>query len=168
MTPTQIFSTIPPELSLEIISAADQFDKELYKRMLSELAKVRKTRLVAIQRMPRTERHPYLIAMLCQPPAATLALQAIANWLLETQQAMLVMFLDDLGIKHDGKGSVDEIPPEPDDKQRIELAVARLLRFHPRLNVIIYLHAFCATVAENWPTLKKLLEHKPELQLSES
>jgi len=167
MKQTEIFSAIPPELSLEIISAADQYDKQLYKELLNELAKVRKTRLVVIQRMPRTERHPYIIAMLSQPPAASLAFRTIANWLLETQQSMLVMFLDDLGIKHDGKGTVEDIPSEPQDKNKVELAVSRLLATHPRLNVIVYLHSFCAMAPDDWPYLRKILSEKTELKIPE-
>lgn len=159
----ELFAKMPPELALEIISAADNYDKPLYKELLSELAKVRRTRPVVIQRLSRNERHPWIVAMLSQPPAAHMAFRCVANWLLETQQQMLVQFLDDLGIAHDGKGAVDDVPEEP-SRERLLSAVERLLLTFDRLKVAIYLHAF-VLMSPHWNELAKILQTHPQLSV---
>ncbi len=160
----QFFASLPVELSLQIINAADTFDKPLYKELLAQLSKVRRTHPRVIERLPRSQRHPWIISMLSQLPASPLAFRCIVNWLLETQQPMLTQFLNALGVPHDGRGSVDEIPPEP-EPAKIDAAIAHLLEKFPPLHVAIYLNAF-HHISPDWATLAARLRDDPSLQIT--
>jgi hypothetical protein len=77
---------------------------------------------------------------------------------------MICDFLDLLGIKHDGKGVVDNLPPEPAREALIE-AITKLLEKHPREVVAVYLHAFQAMDETGWSTLDEVLAADPRVGL---
>jgi hypothetical protein len=78
---------------------------------------------------------------------------------------MLIEFLDDLGIEHDGQGSVDNLPEEL-DSARLGPAVDRLFEKHPATRVSLYLHLFQLQRPEGWEALGQLLESDERLTIS--
>ena len=87
----------------------------------------------------------------------------IRAWLLKKQKAMLVDFLDALGIKHED-GVVENLPAEMDDA-KLKSAVATLLAKYPPEAVAVYLNAFNEMNEANWANLKTMLESDSRLQL---
>ena len=87
----------------------------------------------------------------------------IRNWLVKKQNAMLVQFLNALGIAHEN-GVVENLPPAMDDA-KLQASVDGLLEKFPHETVAIYLLAFNEMNEANWPNLKAMLESNPKLQL---
>jgi hypothetical protein len=87
----------------------------------------------------------------------------IRAWLLKKYNAMLVDFLDALGLPH--KEGVVESLPEAMDDAKLQAAVEKLLAKYPGEVVAVYLNAFNGMNEVDWPNLKKTLETEPRLQL---
>ena len=88
----------------------------------------------------------------------------IINWLGATQQQLLADFLDQLGIKHDDNGTVDELPGEP-DAGRLKQAVDTLLQKHEPSLVALYLQAFQGMNQPEWKALGELIESDDRLKI---
>jgi ABC-type antimicrobial peptide transport system ATPase subunit len=104
-----------------------------------------------------------MVATLARPALDVAAGGLIRAWLLKKQKAVLVDFLDALGIKHED-GVVENLPAEMDDA-KLKSAVAALLARHPQEVVAVYLNAFNEMNEANWANLKTMLESDPRLQL---
>jgi len=87
----------------------------------------------------------------------------IRHWLVKKQNAMLVQYLDALGIAHK-EGVVDDLPKTMDD-EKLKAAIEGLLAKFPHEAVAVYLLAFNDMNEANWPNLKTMLETDTRLQL---
>ena len=76
---------------------------------------------------------------------------------------MVCDFLDALGIKHDGKGLLEEVPAEPESK-KVREAVDALLSNHQAPAVFVYLHLFSSISPDSWPALRGILEEHDGLR----
>ena len=95
----------------------------------------------------------------------SLASHVLQAWLLGANKEMLCDFLDALEIKHADDGTVDELPPEV-PKEKIEMAVDRLLGKYRAENVAAYLHAFRdMDNTVQWPALDEVLAEEARLKL---
>jgi hypothetical protein len=139
-------------------------EKPVYKAMIQNIASRRKLRPIFIERKPKNERHVWLRQALSLKSSDDLAIQLFQIWLLGAHKDMICDFLDLLGIKHDGKGVVDNLPPEPAREALIE-AITKLLEKHPREVVAVYLHAFQAMDETGWSTLDEVLAADPRVGL---
>ena len=131
-------------------------EKPVYKAIIQNIASRRKLRPIFIERKPKSERHLWLQQALCQKSSDDLAIQLFQIWLLGAHREMICDFLDLLGIKHDGKGVVDDLPPEP-TREALAEAITKLLEKHAREIVAVYLHAFQAMDETGWSTLDEIL-----------
>jgi hypothetical protein len=153
----EIFSKLTPELADEIFGYLQQDEKAVYKAMIQNVATQRKLRPVFIERKPRNERHLWLRDALGRKPADDITTQVFQIWLLGGQRTMICEFLDGLGIAHDGKGVVEDLPAEP-SKEALESALSKLLEKHRPEIVTAYLHVFQAMDDHRWPTLDEILK----------
>ncbi len=159
-----LFKVIPLPAAMEMLDHAYHHGKPLYRELINSLAQVRRTRPPVVLKTPRAERHPWMIAMLQQPPSLHLAYQVVSDWLLGTQQPMLRKFLDTLGIPHDGTGCVQSLGTPPDPAP-LRNAVNLLLDEFPAAHVAIYLRAFNTMPEAGWKALDELLAADPRLEL---
>src|SRR5262249_39205437 len=134
-----------------------------YRAVLEAVAQSRKVRAVFLERQPRGQRHATVVESLTRPALEVAADNLLRNWLLKRQTALLIDFLDALGLKHE-KGVVESLPKEVDDAT-LQKAVEALLAKHPPAVVAIYLHAFNGMNGENWANLDKLIASDPRLAL---
>ena len=139
-------------------------EKPVYKAMIQNIASRRKLRPVFIERKPKNERHLWLQQALSQKSSEDLAIQLFQIWLLGAHWEMICDFLDLLGIKHDGKGVVNDLPPEP-TREALAEAITKLLEKHAREIVAVYLHAFQAMDETGWSTLDEILSSDPRIAL---
>ena len=163
LTSHEIMGFMSPALALEIINYAYESDKPLYHAITKAVAEARKLRPVFLERQPRPERHKDIIATLSRPALDLLTGNLIRTWLLKKYSAMLVDFLDGLGIAHK-EGVVDDLPATVDDA-KLKAAVDALLAKYPPEVVAVYLQAFNEMNEADWPNLKAMLESEPRLQL---
>ncbi len=163
LTAHEMFGFMSPALAGEILSYAFEADKPLYRTALNTVAEARKLRPIFLERQPRQQRHATMLGVLTRPNMELVANNLIRGWLVKKQNAMLVQFLNALGIAHEN-GVVENLPPAMDDA-RLQAAVDGLLAQHPPETVAIYLLAFNEMNEANWPNLKAMLETNPKLQL---
>ncbi|HTX20410.1 MAG TPA: hypothetical protein VMD27_00915 [Candidatus Aquilonibacter sp.] len=163
LTSHELFGFMSPALAGEIVAFTHESDKPAYKATLAAVAQARHVRPVFLGRQPRPQQHAEMIASLARPALDAAAGALIRAWLVKKHEAMLVDFLNALGIKNE-KGVVEDLPKEMDDS-KLKVAVETLLAKHPPEAVAVYLNAFNDMNEANWANLKTILESDPRLQL---
>ena len=160
----EVFGKLSPELANEIFAYLLEFEKPVYKAMVQNIASRRKLRPVFIERKPRRERHLWLQQALSLKSADDLTIQLLQIWLLGAQREMICEFLDSLGIEHDGKGVVDNLPAAP-SRDRLNETIGKLLEKRSPETVALYLHAFQAMDETGWSILDEALATDPRISL---
>jgi hypothetical protein len=160
MTAIEIFGLMSAPQASEILNWLLEHDREAYRSCAGMLATRRKLRPVFVERKPREERNGWMREALSKPANADLALEILQVWVLGKNQRMVCDFLDALGIEHDGKGLIEDLPAEP-EVSKVSSALEHLLSKYPPAEVSIYLHLFAGMDESAWPTLKELLASHP-------
>ncbi len=163
----QIFQKIPPELTVEILTAIREKDRAIYKTSIGSLASQKRLRPIFIQKKPLDQQmqwaHKTLQLKLCDE----LGEQLLQVWLLGCHSGVLVEFLDEVGIAHDGEGSVDDLPEEL-DAAKLRAGVDKLFAGHDPSLVTIYLHMFQLQRPGGWKELGELIETDERLSFGNS
>jgi hypothetical protein len=167
MTSYEIFSYCSSQLANEILAYLQEKEKPVYRAVIQNLAVQRRLRPVFVERKPKVERHAWLHQALARKPAGEIATQVLQIWLLGSQQSLICEFLDALEITHDGKGVVDELPPEP-DAEKVRAAVNQILEHYPPEIVTVYLQMFRMMDERGWKHLAEILSTNERLRLPES
>ncbi len=160
----EIFSKISPELTNEMFAYLLEFEKPVYKAMIQNIASRRKLRPVFIERKPKNERYLWLQQALSLKSADDITLQVLQIWLLGAQRELICEFLDSLGIAHDGKGVVENLPAAP-SRERLNDTITRLLEKRSPEVVAVYLYAFQAMDETGWSVLDEALAADPRFSL---
>src|ERR1017187_10166918 len=100
LTSHELFGFMSPALAAEIVAFTHDSEKSAYKATLAAVAQARHVRPVFLERQPRPQQHAEMIASLARPALETAAGGLIRAWLLKKHQAMLVDFLNSLGIQN--------------------------------------------------------------------
>jgi hypothetical protein len=164
MTCHELLGFMSPALANEILEFEHENDKNLYKATMVSVAEALKLRPVFFERKSRADRHTAMMSMLIKPRFEAVAANLIRGWLLQNQTAMLVDFLDALGIPHQ-KGVVEAFPEKVEDA-KLSHAIEVLLGKHTPERVVVYLNAFCSMNEVGWLNLEKMLDTDPRLQLA--
>ena len=159
----ELLGFMSPALANDILSFIFESDKPAYKATLAAVAEAKHVRPIFLERQPRTERHTTMLSALTKPNLDAAAAAFIRAWLVKKHAAMLVDFLNALGIPHEN-GVVEDLPKEMDDA-KLKAAVELLLGKYPHEVVAVYLNAFNDMNAAGWANLKTLLESDARLQL---
>ncbi|MBX7157061.1 MAG: hypothetical protein K1X66_01555 [Verrucomicrobiae bacterium] len=155
MNACELFQWMPGSKASEILDYLHQNNKLLYRELLHLLSKAHGTRLPVIQQMPRTERNPKIMTVLQLPTSLPLSFRCLSEWLLGEKNGLLTDFLNELHIEHQA-GCVENFPAEP-EKAILEKAMNNLFAGHPKIDVLIYLHAFNSMPETQWKRLDELL-----------
>ncbi len=159
----ELFGFMPATLATEIIEQTFATNKEVYHAALAAVAEARKLRPVFLERQPKAQRHAIMLTMLARPGLDLIATNLLHAWLLKKQKAMLVDFLNALGIAHED-GVVEKLPTAMDDA-KLRPAVDAILAKYPPETVAVYLHAFNKMNELEWTNLSAMLDSDPRLQL---
>jgi hypothetical protein len=159
----ELIGFVSPGLANDILSFAYESDKPTYKTTLAAVAQARHLRPVFLERQPRAQREATMLATLTRPALEQMAGALIRAWLVKKHKAMLVDFLNALGLQHQD-GVVDDLPATMDDA-KLKAAVDTLLAKYPPEVVAVYLNAFNDMNEANWTNLKTMLEEDARLQL---
>ena len=163
MTSNDLFGAMPVALATEILEYSHATDKKLYRAAVEAVAQARKERSVFLERQPREQRHSFMIGSLNRPDLAVAADTLLRHWLLKKHNALLVDFLNALGVPHE-HGVVENLPKTVDDAV-LKNAINQLLAKHPAPGVAVYLHAFNSMNGENWTNLDTDLHEDDRLEL---
>jgi hypothetical protein len=162
----EIFRECPTEVVNEIFVYLHEHEKAVYRAIIQNIATQRKLRPVFIERKPKTERHEWLRQALSRKPADDVAAQTLQIWLLGAQRDLICQFLDALEIPHDGKGFVDQLPPEP-SSEKLKAAIDQLIERHRPEIVTLYLHLFQTMDDAGWKGLEEILTTDPRLRIGQ-
>ena len=161
----EIFERMSPALAAQIFTFLQTEQKPVYKAAIQGLANQRNLRGVFVERKPPAERFPWMQAAFGRKISDSLASHVLQAWLLGANKEMLCDFLDSLEIKHSEDGTVEELPAEL-PKEKIALAVEKLLGKYPPEKVAVYLNAFREMdSAVQWPPLDEILAEDSRLRL---
>jgi len=159
----ELLGFMSPDLANDILNYAFESDKPTYKAVMNGIAEARKIRPVFLERQPRPQRHALMIATLSRPGLDQVAGSLIRAWLVKKQKALLVDFLNALGIANN-EGVVDDLPATVDDT-KLKAAIEAILAKHNPEVVAVYLNAFNDMNEASWANLKTMLENDARLQL---
>jgi hypothetical protein len=159
----ELLGFMSPALANEIISSAHETDKPTYKAAMAAVADARHVRPQYLEHQARPQRHATMLATLTRPALDLAAGTLIRTWLVKKQNAMLVDFLNALGIEN--KDGVIETLPEAMEDAKVKSAVEVLLAKYPHEHIAVYLNAFNDMNEANWANLKTMLEGDARLQL---
>ncbi|MDE1170668.1 MAG: hypothetical protein PW734_05570 [Verrucomicrobium sp.] len=158
------WAALTPEEAHAIFLCVQETQKKLYRSAIDTFSKPLGLRPNLLLEMPKTERHAAFGRILAHPQMEEVGFNFLCHWLVEGNAPLLVAWLDALGIAHDGKGMVEDFPPEPSTEALKKAADAVLAQFEPRL-VAIYLRTFNDIDGVQWDGLEKLVETDPRLKL---
>ncbi len=163
LTSHELIGFMSPALATEILAYTFESEKPTYRATMNAVASARHVRPVFLERQAKSQRHTAMLATLAHPGLEEVAGNLIRTWLVKKYKAMLVDFLNALGIEN-AEGVVEDLPAGVDDV-KLAAAVDGLVAKYPPEAVAVYLHAFNDMNEANWANLKKLLETDPRLQL---
>lgn len=163
LTSHELFGFMSPALAGEILGFTFEADKPAYKAALAAVAQAKHVRPVFLERQPRDARNASIIAALAKPNLENAAGALLRVWLVKKQGAMLVDFMNALGIPHEN-GAVEDLPPAMED-DKLKAGIEVLLGKYPHETVAVYLNAFNSMNEAGWANLKTLLESDTRLQL---
>jgi hypothetical protein len=149
----QILAAINPDLQKEIMSYLHKETKEAFRTSLFQVGAQRKLRPQYFQRKTPAEQEAWLLGALK------------AKMYDGVTEQIIVAFLDAAGIKHDGKGQVDDLPETLDAKQ-VKAGIDAMLKDNPAEHVSLYLHIFQLQRPDGWPAVADALEKNKELKLA--
>jgi hypothetical protein len=161
----QLFKHMPAETAQAILRYFQDQDRPVYRSALDTLGAGRRVRPVFILKKTKPEQAEWCRQALALAAQEEIALQLLQIWLLKARPAMLIAFLDALGIAHDGNGAVDDMPATL-DAEKVPAAVEALLSAHAPAEVVIYLHMFQMQRENGWPEIHRLLEEDPRLRFA--
>ncbi len=164
MTAQQILEAIGPELRTQILSYIQTEERPAYRAMLNSLSAARKLRPQFVLEKSRAQQQEWVLAQLNLKTNGPVIEQLIQIWLLKSQSAMLITFLDALGIEHDGKGQVENLPDDISEDKALA-GIKALQAAYPERQVALYLHMFRMQRPEGWEGLNKAIETTPGAKL---
>ncbi|MES2594288.1 MAG: hypothetical protein V4662_03075 [Verrucomicrobiota bacterium] len=164
MTAQQLLEAIGPELRTQILTYIQTDERPAYRAMMNSLSAARKLRPQFVLEKSRAQQQEWLIAQLNMKTNGPVIEQLIQIWLLKSQSQMLITFLNAVGIEHDGKGQVEDLP-ETIEQEKAAAGIDALLAAYPAKQVALYLHMFQSQRPEGWEGLSKAIEANGKVSL---
>lgn len=149
---------------MQIMTYLQTDQRAAYKAVIESLAPPKRLRPAFILEKSRAKQAEWLLEQLNTKSNEEVTAQIFQIWLLKGQAQMLITFLDAVGIAHDGKGEVTELP-EVITADKAEAAVAALLATYPAKQAALYLYMFQQQRPGGWDSITKAIEARPELKL---
>lgn len=160
----ELFQKMGEAKAREILMYFRENERNVYKTAIATLAERKKLRPIFVLQKSVPDQVTWLLKELVSKRSDGAAEQLLQVWLLQARQGMLIHFLDGLGIAHDGKGAVDDLPEELDREKFAPTIDALVASFEP-VEVAIYLHVFNAQSPDGWPEISRALDSDPRLAL---
>lgn len=162
----QLFQYASPDLAAEIVKAMQAEQREAYRAALAKLAEQKRLRPIFIQRKSRDDQARWISNQLKLRVSDEIAESLLQVWLIKCQQKLIITFLDETGIEHDGEGSIEDLP-ESIDPAKLDKAIESVLADHPAEVVAIYLRVFQLQEGDGWTEIAKVLDTDPRLRLAQ-
>jgi hypothetical protein len=152
----QIFASMSAEQATNLLQGLASKQPAAYAQAVAAAAAALKARPVYLQRQSAEKRAEAVRRALARVTGNAMAGEMLAVYFLDCRKALLVEWLDRLGLEHeDGTLMVDAPPPPPDADLR--KAVDGFLSADEDPDRALLLAAFEAQDAIEWPVLEALL-----------
>ncbi len=165
MTPNELLAAIGPEMQLQLMRYMQEDQRPAYKAVVNTIAGQRKLRPTFVMEKSKPKQAEWVLDQLRLRSNEGVTEQLFQIWLLKGNAPMLISFLDTVGIAHDGKGEVMELPGDIDEAKAKE-AVDALVKAHPVKMVALYLTMFQRQRPGGWHGLTKAMEAHADLKLA--
>lgn len=159
-----IFQQADEQTISDILDWMRNQERAIYRAAVRELGALKKLRPEFIQRKPLQEQFAFIKKMLGWKPSNEIGDHLLQVWLLRKHQDMLITFLNNLGIPHDGNGIVNELP-ETLDKEKLTLAVDNLFEKYSPGVASVYLQMFQLQTDDGWNELADVLANDPRVTI---
>jgi hypothetical protein len=165
-TTYQLFAEMSPRLFKEFLDFFYTQEKEAINMAVQTMAINRKLRPIFVKRKPPEQRYAWLKKELGKKYSQTISDNLLQTWFMESQSEMLNTFLDELGVEHDERGEVDELP-ESVQMADLKKATEAILKGHEAEKVTLYLETILAMGMAEWPEVRELIDSDERLYLGE-
>ena len=161
-----MFTAMTPATSQAITGWLRETEKNVFQSALVTLAAQRKLRPIFVARKTRAEQVVWMAEQLKSKLNEAVGENLLQIWLMKGRPAMLISFLNTLGVPHDGNGGIEGEIPATLDPEKIKSGTSALLAAHPAEEVAIYLNLFQLQQAGGWPELQAVLDADPKLHFA--
>lgn len=161
-----MFTTMTVATSQAITGWLRDTQKPVFQSALASLAAQRKLRPIFVARKTGREQIVWMSEQLKSKLNEAIGENLLQIWLMKARPAMLISFLDSLGVSHDGQGGIEGELPSTLDPEKIKSGTAALLAAHPAEEVAVYLNLFQLQQPGGWPELQAVLDADPELHFA--
>jgi hypothetical protein len=152
----QIVASLPPDRTCAVLRALSEKAPVVFAQALGAACIALRSRPVYLQRQPFEKRAEAIRRALSRVAADPVAAEVLAAYFLECRKALLVEWLDLVGIAHEEGVLESDAPPAPADAKLRE-AAAKFLGADQDPDRRLLLCAFAAQEAIEWPALDRLL-----------
>lgn len=160
----EIYQNIKPSIIVDLFTWMRNEERDLYKTTVATLANDRKLRPVFIQKKPVAEQIAWMHKTLKLKSSNMIGEHLFQVYFVQAQQGLLVAFCDAMGIKHDGKGSIDGALPKSLDDEKLKTAIDTLVADNDPQLVSLYLHIFNLQTQSDWKNLTETLASDERLK----
>jgi hypothetical protein len=158
-----MFHAMTPETSHAITGWLRETEKPVFQSALASLAAQRKLRPIFVARKTKAEQIAWMAEQLKSRLNEAIGENLLQIWLMKGRPAMLISFLNALGVTHDGQGGIEGDIPAQLDPAKVKAGAEALLAAHPPEEVAIYLNLFQLQQVGGWPELQAVLDADPRL-----
>lgn len=165
MNAYQILQHLSDERVSEMILFIREEDRDTYRAILMTVAQEKRLRPEFVQKKSRWDQAAWLTAPLRTKKHDQFGEHFLQVWLMKDHTDVLTGFLDDMGIEHDGTGSIEDIP-ETLDAKKYPAAVENLFSKHDEKVVAIYLHVFNLQHPGGYPEITATIAEDKRAQIA--
>ncbi len=165
MTSYTIFQKADEETISMILDWLRNQERGLYRAAINELSALKKLRPQYMSQKPLPEQFAWIKKMLSWKPSENIGDHLLQVWLVRKQEGMLIAFLNELGIEHNGHGMVEGDLPDSLDKEKLVPAVDALFAKNHHGVVSVYLQMFQNQTEKGWVELQEILDTHPSFML---
>ena len=162
----EIYQEIDPAIVNEMFMWIRTNERQLYKTAVSSLAANRNLRAVFVEKKSIPDQIAFIHKTLKLRTSDTIGEHLFQVWFMKGQKDLLIAFCDDMGIEHDGEGSVEGALPETLDDDKLKATIDDLLSRHDPKVVTLYLRIFNLQTTDGWANIAAALENDERLKLA--
>jgi hypothetical protein len=156
----EIFARMTPAQAQAFLADLRQEAPTVGQMALAVAANSFRLRLEYLRRQPRAKQAEWLRKALARSAMAGAAEEILAEYFLGHHKALLIEWLDAIGIKHEDGVLTDPAPACP-DLETLQRAVEAFRRGDNPERRNLLLAAFASQSAIDWPALDQLLQAPP-------
>ena len=165
MTAHEMFQKMSPDLGQTIIGWLRDSERDVFRTAVNSLAQQRKLRPVFVTRKTKPEQAAWLVDQLKMRGNEAIGENLLQIWLMKGRSPMLSLFLDAIGVSHDGKGGVDGDIPTELDPAKVKAGATALLDQFPSGEVAVYLNLFQLQQPGGWSQITEVIASDARLQV---